>query len=164
MLIIALSFLPIIGVMSGSVKSTGKEDDLNRAMNLCQEKLNTALQFPFDFFLPNLGVELNNTTLATPTVNPIISLALGDEVINGITFTSSLTVTDRPGSFTVPLLDLDTANPNDTSTWDFGANPQEIPYTNLVNTYTMKVSWRSKGEQTVRFYTLTTFRAKLKEN
>lgn len=162
MFILALSFLPVIGVMSSSVKSTGKEDDLNRAMNLCQEKLNTAMQFPFDFFVPYLGSEIDNGVLATPTANPIVSLQLGGETINGVVFTSTLTVTDRPDEFNVPVLKLETAEPDDVSTWEF-VN-KKVFYSNLVHIYALKVSWRSKGEQTDRFYTLSTFRANLREN
>lgn len=155
--ILALSFLPIIGVMGSSVKATTKEDSLNRAMNLCQEKLNTSLQFPFHHFDLNLGVEITNQ-VATPG----LTLNLGDEIIEGVKFTSALTVTDRPGSFTIPVRDLSTGNPDDPTTWTFAEST--IDYSNLVHSHKLKVSWTNKGETTSRFYTLVTFRAKLSED
>ncbi|HNW34797.1 MAG TPA: prepilin-type N-terminal cleavage/methylation domain-containing protein [Candidatus Ozemobacteraceae bacterium] len=152
--IVAVSFLPIIGVLGTSMKATGNEDSINRAMNLCQEKLNSSLQFPFDFFTLHLGAPID-----TPISAPGASLILGTEAIEGVTYTSTLTVADRPGSFRVPVRDLTRGNPDDPKTWTFSTTV--VNYTNLVHTYTLRVSWKNRGEQESRFYTLTTFRAKL---
>jgi hypothetical protein len=157
LVILAVSFLPIIGVMGSSVKATTKEDAINRAMNLCQEKLNTALQFPFDFFTPNLGAVID-----VPIATPGVSLTLGNETIEGVAFSSSLTVVDRPGSFLVPVRNLELGNPDVPSTWVF--TNSTINYTNQVHTYTLRVSWVNKGETVARFYTLVTFRARLRES
>lgn len=154
--ILALSFIPIIGVMGASVKATGKEDSLNRAMNLCQEKLNTSLQFTFHHFDLNPGTEINSTMSSGSLV-----LKLGSETIEGVTYTSSLTVTDRPGSFLVPVRNLGVGNQNDPKTWTF--TDKTVKYANLVHAHKVKVSWVSKGDDTARFYTLVTFRAKLTE-
>lgn len=155
--ILALSFLPIIGVMGASVKATTKEDSLNRAMNLCQEKLNTSLQFPFHHFDLNLGVEISST-IATPG----LTLTLGDETIEGVTYTSSLTVSDRPGSFLIPVRNLDVGNPDDPKTWTF--TDTTVNYSNLVHAHKLKVAWKNKGDPNEKFYTLVTFRAKLSED
>jgi len=155
--ILAVSFLPIIGVMGASVKATTTEDSLNRAMNLCQEKLNTSLQFPFHHFDLNLGAEIT-ATVATPG----LTLTLGNETIEGVTYTSALTVSDRPGSFTVPVRDLAVGDPDTPSTWSFVDTT--IYYANLVHSHTLKVSWKNKGDPNEKFYTLVTFRAKLSED
>jgi len=47
MALLASAFIPIIGVMGTSIKATDKDDRTIKAVNLCQEKLNRALQFPF---------------------------------------------------------------------------------------------------------------------
>ena len=155
--ILALSFIPIIGVMGASVKATGKEDSLNRAMNLCQEKLNTSLQFPFHHFDLNLDTEINSTMSAGSLV-----LTLGSETIEGVTYTSSLTVTDRTGSFLVPVRDLSKGDQDDPKTWTF--NDQTVKYDNLVHAHKVKVSGVGKGGDKELFYTLVTFRAKLTED
>ncbi|HEY9068899.1 MAG TPA: prepilin-type N-terminal cleavage/methylation domain-containing protein [Candidatus Ozemobacteraceae bacterium] len=155
MFIIAISFMPIMGALGTSVKATVKEDTVVRAMNLCQEKLNTSLQFPFAFFVPFLG-----TPIDAPIATPGISLPLGPETIEGVTYTSVLTVTDRPGTFRVPVRNLDVGNPADPKTWTF--TNRNIAYNGLVHTYSLTVSWINKGETEPRFYTLVTFRADLR--
>ncbi|HOY66343.1 MAG TPA: prepilin-type N-terminal cleavage/methylation domain-containing protein [Candidatus Ozemobacteraceae bacterium] len=155
MFIIAISFMPIMGALGTSVKATVKEDTVVRAMNLCQEKLNTSLHFPFEFFVPNLG-----TPIDVPIATPGVSLTLGPETIEGVTYTSVLTVSDRPGIFRVPVRNLAVGNPADPKTWTF--TNRNVAYNNLVHTYTLEVSWIDKGGTARRFYTLVTFRADLR--
>lgn len=163
MFIVAVSFLPVIGTLGTSIKATGKEDDLNRAMNLCQSKLNTALTLPFDYFATNelLGVGEIGSTISPGSGE---DLMLGSEMINGVTFRSTLQVTAPVGSFTVPELNFDATDYDDEdhSTWSFV--PKQVSYEGLVHLYVMKVHWISKGETQERFYTLATYRAKLRED
>lgn len=50
MALLASAFIPIMGVMGTSMKATDKDDRTIRAVNICQEKMNRALQFPFWHF------------------------------------------------------------------------------------------------------------------
>lgn len=155
-LVIAIAFMPIIGVMGTSIKATAKDDAIIRGMNLCQEKLNTALRFPFDFFRGNLGAEITDTTFN----NDGLELDLSDQTINGIAFRIVLVVSDRPGQFTVPERNLATGESNDPSTWSF--TEATVNYANLVNRYRMTVFWRESGANTEQFYSLVSFKADLR--
>jgi hypothetical protein len=155
--ILALAFIPIIGVMGSSIRATGKEDSVNRAMNLCQEKLNTSLQFPFDFFTPHLNKDID-----IAINSPGVTMELGEETIQGIKYTSILRVSDRPGTFNVPVRDLTLGNPDKPETWQF--SNVAVPYSNLVYSHTLTVTWLNKGEKTPKSYALVTFRAKLRND
>lgn len=162
---LAMAFIPIIGLLGSSVKITDKDQSNILAMNLCQEKLNTALQFEFGAFNSWLGNELTGIEIATGT----LVLNLNSATHNGVTYNFKLKVEDREGSFTVASRDF-TAESGGGATpvasWEFLA-ATKYPYKGLVHRYTMTVEWKDKGKATdkkaiVKNYTLVTFKAKLK--
>ena len=155
-LVIAIAFMPIIGVMGTSVKATAKDDAIIRGMNLCQEKLNTTLRFPFNYFRGNLGAEITEAIFN----HDGLELDLRDQTINGIQYRTVLIVDDRPGQFTVPERDLNTGDSNNPSTWSF--DQTTVNYSDLVNRYRMTVFWRESGADEEQFYSLVSFRANLR--
>lgn len=154
-MILAVAFLPTIGVFGTSIKSTQKDNRVIRAMNICQDKLDTALKFSFGFYKANLGAVLTNAELSTGT----LTLDLNDETIKTVTYRYELLVEDRPGDFTVRERDLDEGD-EDPDTWVFNAE-QEIPYEDILHRYKMTVYWKTPEEADEHFYTLVTFRADL---
>lgn len=155
-LVIAVAFLPTIGVLGTSIRATSKDDSVIRAMNLCQEKLDTALKFPFSFFNANLGLNLTDTTQTEGT----LSLPLTQEVIKGVTYRYILRVEDRPGSFSVMEKNLDTSG-EEPGTWKFNTSAN-IGYDNIFHRYRMTVFWTPQGDNIERSYSLVTFRADLR--
>lgn len=156
MLVITVAFFPIIAVMSNSMKATAKDGSIIVAMNLCQEKLNMALQFPFGHSEFTEGADLKGTyTKGT------LELKLGNEDKDGIIYTSTLVISDRIGNFTVPIRKLTGNFDDDPSEWDWETDAAEIAYEGLVHRYRMTVTWKDRGENRVKNYTLVTFKADL---
>lgn len=162
---LAMAFIPIIGLLGSSIKITDKDQSNILAMNLCQEKLNTALQFDFNTFDSWLGNELTNIDITKGT----LTLSLKSITQNGVTYNFKLKVEDRPGSFTVASRDFTAESGGGTTPvadWMF-TKAQKYNYSGLVHRYTMSVQWKDKGKATddkaiVKDYILVTFKAKLK--
>lgn len=154
--IMAMAFIPIVGVMGTSMRFTMKENSTITAMNIAQDKLDTALNFEFDFFDANN--HLDSGWITTNLQSGNLELALATQTIAGVDYFSQLKVEDRPGSFTVPVRSFDDIH--DMSTWKFATST--IDYTGLVHRYTLKVKWKDRGEDSEKFYRLVTFRAKLR--
>ncbi len=162
MALLASAFIPIIGVMGTSIKATDKDDRTIKAVNLCQEKLNRALQFPFESIAPGTYGGAVAKILTSNVAAGAISLTLGPETIDGVSFTSQLVVTDIPGVFSVPTYDpfAKGNQPNTPANW--GWVDRNIPYSNLYHRYVLTVTWQDKGVKTGKFYTLASHKAKIR--
>lgn len=162
---LAMAFIPIMGLLGSSVKITDKDQSNILAMNLCQEKLNTALQFEFGAFNAWLGNELTDINISSGT----LTLSLKPVIQNGVTFNFKLKVEDREGSFTVASRDFSAESgggTTPTASWKF-IKAAKYSYKGLVHRYTMTVQWKDKGKTNdkkaiIKDYTLVTFKAKLK--
>ena len=158
--ILAVAFIPIVGVISSSMKATEKDEHIIKAMQLCQEKLNIALQFPFEFFSPT-----NNpfdSTFESPNVNGRLSLVLGDQQIKSITYNSTMTVATETVRFSVPVVDF-SRKPHDScnnpSSW---INTETVIVNDMVKRYTVTVRWQEPGDNPAsrqKFYTLSVLKA-----
>lgn len=178
MALLASAFIPIIGVMGTSMKATDKDDRTIRAVNICQEKMNRALQFPFGVLEPvapltsvTYGGALASTTLKSDATANAISLHLGQEDVNGVEIISELKIDDQPGNFLVPTFN-DVAKLEDDkiasatgvsnpSSW--GWEEKSLPYAGLYYKYTLTVRWKDKGSEVEKFYTLASNKAKVRK-
>ncbi len=170
MALLATAFIPIIGVMGSSAKATDKDDRNIRAVNICQEKLNQALQFPFGILEPEPRQtatygEAGEETLESSADDNKISLKVGPCNINGFEFDAVLTVADRPGTFQVPMYDpfkkADPAFKDNPDLW--GWDTQSKDYEGMLFQYTMKVTWKDKGDAREKEYVLSTFKSKVRD-
>jgi hypothetical protein len=168
MALVATAFIPIMGVMGSSIKATDKDNRSIKAVNLCQQKMNQALQMPFGFLERNATPEVEygtgiQETLQTAAGNNIIKLIVGPEEINGIQFKSVLKVKDRPGTFNVPMYDPEAkaANKDDPSAWNWKI--KKINYSRMCYQYTMTVYWQDKGSNRQKRYSLASFKSRVRE-
>ncbi|MGM0598871.1 MAG: hypothetical protein ACQETH_03530 [Candidatus Rifleibacteriota bacterium] len=168
MALVATAFIPIMGVMGTSIKATDKDNRTIKAVNLCQQKINQALQMPFGYLERNANPEVEygtdiQETLQSTAGSKIIKLVVGPEEIDGIQFKFVLKVKDRPGSFTVPMYDpaAKAANKDDPKAWDW--NIREISYSEMCYQYTMTVFWKDKGSNRQKRYSLASFKSRVRE-
>lgn len=169
MALLATAFIPIIGIMGSSVRVTDKDERTIKVVNLCQEKMNQALQFPFGILEgpANSTKTYGNASLeildSSAEANKIV-LRVGPDSINGFNFKAVLEVADRPGSFLVPMYDpfAKAANPNDPTSW--GWSDEIKPYSGMYYQYTMTITWKDKGSNNVeKSYTLSSFKSKVRQ-
>lgn len=166
MAILASAFIPIIGVMGTAAKATDKDNRTIKAMELCQDKLNKALQFPFDG--PVLGNTLNPRggkrtfgTASETIKSGQISLHLGPgELIDGIPFDSTLVSEDIAATFSVPVYDAFEKGEHSTNPDLWGWTDKKIGYTRVFSKYTVTVKWQDAGNNREKYYTLVSFKAK----
>lgn len=160
MVILALAFIPIVGAISSSMKATEKDDHIIKAMELCQEKLGIAVQFPFDFFSPGTY----NTKQESPnTGGHRLILNLGEENFR-INYTSSLEVTAENVSFNVPMVDF-TQKPEDYSNPGNWIHTENVTINDMVKRYTVTVTWKEPGDAPsvpLKFYKLSVLKANVK--
>lgn len=160
--ILAIAFIPIIGVISSSLKATEKDDNRIKAMLLCQEKLGVALQFPFEFFTPVFSPY--NDSYESPNANGKLTLVLGSETIKHVTYTSTLTVASETVTFAVPVVDF-TQKPFDSLEDPNGwIKREDITVHDMVKRYTVTVTWRDPGDNPAsdpKFYTLSVLKANI---
>lgn len=175
MALLATAFIPIMGVMGTSVKATDKDNSTIKAVNLCQEKLNQALQFPFGILEPapkaskTYGSSALEELSSSSDANKIVLRVGPDSVVEPVTgnkfeYKAVLTVADKPGSFLVPMYDPDLKanNPGDPTKW--GWSDQTKAYEGMYYQYTMTVTWKDKGSTQDKTYTLSTFKSKVRDN
>jgi prepilin-type N-terminal cleavage/methylation domain-containing protein len=167
MALLASAFIPIIGVMGTSMKVTDKDDRTIRAVNICQDKMNRALQFPFGILEPPARGTVTyggvaSQTLRSDSTGNAIELHLGPEEINGVPMTTELVITDLPGRFQVPTFDDDAKFRNATDTTQWGWTEQNLPYEGLYYRYVLTVRWRDKGSNEDKFYTLASNKARIR--
>lgn len=168
--IIAVTFIPIVGVLTSSFKTTEKDDHIIKAMQLCQEKLGTAVQFPFGFFARGTynttQTSANSDDPSDPSNKPL-KLVLGeeeDEFLKKVKFSSTLVVEEPTMSFNnVPVFDFTGLgdNPNYGSDPSAFVTPTNRDITGMVKRYTVTVTWEEKEKNATgnsRFYTLSTLK------
>ena len=159
--LMAGAFLPIMGVMTSSFKATEQDECTQRAVMLCQEKLNAVLQMPFDKF----------NTSSTPISkgryesNQIIA-SFGQDLIEGTPYISTLLVEPYEVTYNVPTCDFSKkgdsrykANPR-----QWGFHPVSYTVTDKVKRFTVSVKWKDKGRTNEKFYTLSSLKADVREN
>ena len=153
--ILALAFIPIIGVISSSMKTTDKDDHIIKGISLCQEKLSAALQFPYDK-IPN---GTYNSELTTDNGDLSLKVKLGNENFR-IPYYSELTVTNETIKYQVPMCDFTrrAKEPNNPSSW---MTLKKVEIKNMVKRYTVTVRWSEKegDPREQRFYTLSALKA-----
>ncbi len=178
--ILAVSFIPIMGVLTSSFKTTEKDDHTIKGMQLCQEKLALVLQFPYDYF--NDGTYEKSIDSPANADGLSLHLVLGDENFR-IHYHSSLKVETKNVTFTnVPVFDFTEMIPNANSTATYPYDFSVLPNANAVNRinktvsgkvkeYTITVKWHETGHQNIggapegssdpteRFYTLSVLKA-----
>lgn len=168
MALLASAFIPIMGVMGTSMKATDKDDRTIRAVNICQEKMNRALQFPFGILEPpakqsiTYGGVASITIKSDATTGSAIALQLGPEEVNGVEISSELVVADVPGNFLVPTYDDVAKLNNEADPTAWGWSEQVLPYEGLYYKYTLTVKWKDKGSNVEKFYTLASNKAKVR--
>jgi len=170
MALLASAFIPIMGLFGTSMKVTDKDDRTIKAVNICVDKMNRALQFPFGRLEPvppatkrTYGGVASQTLLSNDSGNAI-SLHIGPDIIGGMAVVSELEIEDIPGVFMVPTFD-DTAkinNPNNPALWNWTGSPQAQGYSRVHYRYTLTVRWRDKGSDVEKFYTLASSKAKVR--
>jgi Tfp pilus assembly protein PilV len=158
--LMAGAFLPIMGLMTSSIKVTEQDENTQRAVMLCQEKLNAVLQMPFDKF------SVNSKPIVSGTYNNNeIVASFGAQIIDGVTYTSSLLVEQYNVSFNVPTCDFtrkgDSRYKNDPSQWGF--NVIQCDASDKVKRFTVTVNWQDKGKDNQKFYTLSSLKADIRE-
>lgn len=160
MVLMAGAFLPIMAMMSTSIKATEKDENTQRAVRLCQEKLNMALQMPFNTFT-------SSDSPQSGTKKGDIELKLGTETFDGISYTSTLIVKNEPINFVIPTVDwasrYDENYKNDPSKWGFSEVTRLV--TDKVKRYTLKVTWQDRGlKQNEKYYTLSALKADVRDD
>jgi hypothetical protein len=159
--LMAGAFLPIMGMMSSSIKATEQDENTQRAVMLCQEKLNSVLQMPFNKF-PVSSTPITNGRYNS---NQIVA-SFGAQIIEGVTFTSSLKVEPYVITYNVPTCDFtrkgDRQFRNNPNQWGFS----NIAYTvtDKVKRFTVTVNWTDKGRSNQKFYTLSSLKADIRDN
>lgn len=168
MALLATAFIPIVGVMGTSMKATDKDDRTIKAVNICQERLNQALQFPFGILEPAANTSKTYGSTSAETIDSSaatnkIVLKVGPDSVNGFDCHVILEVKDRPGTFKVPMYDpFEKAN-NETDPSKWGWSDEEKDYEGMIYQYTMTVKWKDKGDNKEKEYSLSTFKSKVRE-
>ncbi len=169
--LMAGAFLPIVGLMTSSIKVTEQDENTQRAVRLCQEKLNMALQMPYKRMA--VKTYTNETIKSADSGTDIIQLKIGEETIEGIKYTSILDVQFQPVNFTVPTCDFELKgkdaeknsgkklNPSSWGSWGI------VTYnvTDKVKRYTVTVKWTDtnrSSKATEKFYTLSSLKADIR--
>ncbi|OIP26070.1 hypothetical protein AUK22_07280 [bacterium CG2_30_54_10] len=178
--ILALSFLPIIGVMGSSIKGTQKDEEVIKAVHLGQSLMNTAIQFPFNELVSKKGVGpgpawsfggLTSFTYTTTSGN--LTLELGPMNEGRFKFNSELVISDVPVQFQVPLYnpsakasDTSPANPAKPDPSNWGWQPPislpKTPLSGVYHRYLLTVRWADPLHGS-HFYSLVSFKAKLED-
>ena len=157
--LMAGAFLPIMGVMTSAIKVTEQDENTQRAVMLCQEKINSVLQMPFDKFSTgsvNSGDFKSND----------IQVTFGVQNIEGVNFTSSMLVEPYLAVFSVPTCDFSLKgsedHKNNPEEWGFNTISYTVP--DKVKRFTVTVKWCDKGRTNEKFYTLSSLKADIREN
>lgn len=166
--LMAGAFLPIMGLMTSSIRVTEQDENNQRAVMLCQEKMNMVLQMPFNKF----NVTTKTTFPANTYQSQDIRLIIGDETFEGIKYTSTLTVEPVEVTFNVPTCKFDLKG-NDVLNAkkknikpvpkNWGWNDVSHKVTNKVKRYTVKVEWKDVGKGAVKEYILSSLKADVRE-
>ena len=167
--LLAGAFLPIMGLMTSSIRATEQDENTQRAVMLCQEKLNMALQMPFNKFPVTKKTVYDKGSFTSNQV----TLELGKRDFEGIAYTSTLTVEPYTVTFHVPTCDFDKKGNNIINKTNAGLTPtpgdwgwnDEVTHviTDKVKRYTVKVVWKDVGKTAVKEYVLSSLKADVRE-
>lgn len=166
--LMAGAFLPIMGLLTSSIRITEQDENTQRAVMLCQEKMNMALQMPFDKF----KVTKKTTFPADTYESNEVTLVLGEQKFDGIKYTSTLTVEPYEVTFVVPTCkfadkgkDVLIAEKNKTKPVPKNWGWQNVSHkiTNKVLRYTVRVEWKDVGKDAVKEYILSSLKADVRE-
>ena len=155
--LMAGAFLPIMGVMSSSIKATEQDENTQHAVMLCQEKLNAVLQMPFNSFD-------NGTVNKGGKTSGDITVTFGTEPKEGVNFVSSLVVEPYNAVFNVPTCDFSKKGENKTNPKAWGFSNIQYSVSDKVKRFTVTVKWKDKGRDNEKFYTLSSLKADIREN
>ena len=169
--IIAMAFIPIMSIFGHNFKITEKDKSNIEAVNLCKDRLDTALKMRIDVFkIPSGSSSVQYENDLIDVASEPLKLDLRDYTHENITYHFVFNVSNRPDSFTVNPRVYDNDDSQDPllpSVIHIGSK-QTIEYSNLVKRYRMTVYWYDKGIETSgrtaknpkHSYTLQTFQAK----
>lgn len=175
--ILAFAIIPIMGLLGNSIGLTSKDERFNAMINICNEKLNTSLQFPYGFFTP-AGNQL--TQLGGPNSSPLpyiapggaLSLQLGDETMGGFVFSTELEVEIIPVTFSFYPYDptfrelerkraASLGVAQDPANWGWPVSPVQPTLANKFSRYTMTIRWKEDtGKES--FYAISSFKADIR--
>ncbi len=155
--LMAGAFLPIMGVMSSSIKITEQDEATQRAVMLCQDKLNSVLQMPFNTFA------VGNVTSGEKSSGDI-KVTFGQKTIDGVSFTSSMVVEPYVVVYNVPTCDFSSKGENKTNPRRWGFSNVRYTVADKVKRFTVTVKWKDKGRTNEKFYTLSSLKADIREN
>lgn len=189
--ILAVSFLPVIGVMGTSIKATAKDELVVKAIHLAQTRMNVALQFPFGSIAQLSGqaptgsapnrrwtfgmsdstqfqVATNSLTLRLGPVWLDTSLN-ADPSFQSNAFRTRLIIEEQPLQFG-RMQTYDVTARNQPANWTAPANWSWSVLTNYPATpmadqyqkYTLIVLWNDVTGAS-RFYSMVAFKARLME-
>lgn len=168
-ILMALAFLPIVGLLTSSIKLTEQDENTQRAVRLCQEKLNILIQMPYSYFDNNNS---SITLVGGEYKYNELNLILGEEIFEGIVYNTSLVIEPYKVIYHVPTCDfslkgsdvLKASKENrkpDPSKWGWS----DVTYTveDKVKRYTVTVKWNDRGKNVKKEYTLSTLKANLRK-
>lgn len=158
--LMAVAFLPILGVLGSSIKATEKDGSTQKAVTLCQEKLNMALQLPFSAI--DTGTHTNRTFTSINQTNPI-ELVIGAETIDGIVYTSTMVVSMETVIFNVPTCDFQEKADKPDTPQDWGFQTIAYRVENMLKRYTVTITWADKGTANEKTYTLSSLKADIRK-
>ncbi len=168
--LLALAFLPIIGVMGASVEGTQKDEEIITAVHLAQTLLNTALQFPFNELPTKAGGAGPTWTFGGATAFTYkssvgnLTLNLGPLTVGRLNCTAELQITDLPVQFRVPLYTpaMKASDSTDPTKWGWSGslNLPKVQLPNHYHRYLVIVRW-ADPRRGPRFYSLASFKARL---
>jgi len=169
--ILALAFIPIVGVLGNSIQGTQKDEQIIKAVQLAQSSLNSALQFPFkDLVTQRFGANpgagpwqfssVASVTISTGT----LSFTFGDVQVGRYSYNVSLQIVDECPTFTVKICDpmkkggIASTTP---SAWGWNDYNSQ-PYSDFFHRYSLTVTWVNPSHKQC-FYSLVSYKAKLEE-
>ena len=169
--IMVIAFFPIISMFTANYKITERDKTNIVAVNLCREKLDTALQFPFESIkVGKYGFGASKTKINTAT----LTLDLGSFTKEGVEYNFLFEVTDRNEEDVAFFTIMPRAFEDEEFSDDDSGKPKELKfdsekklkYKNMVHRYKMTVGWSPKGVKNTGIgsytYTLQTFQVNLR--
>lgn len=182
--ILAVSFLPVIGVMGTTIKGTTRDELLVKAIHLGQTRMNVVMQFPFHSIVDlgsggsggptwTYGTGATQWQIATNTLVLRLGPVKDDDTLSGDpayaahSFRAELTVADEPLQFEkvqTYSAGQRAANPTDATQWGWNqvGNTAAARFTGVMQKYTLIVRWVD-NENKNRFYSLVAYKVRYRE-
>ncbi len=181
--ILAVSFLPVIGVMGTTIKGTTRDELLVKAIHLGQTRMNVVMQFPYHGIVDlggggagptwTFGTGATQWQIATNTLVLRLGPVKDDDTLNSDpsygahSFRTELTVADEPLQFSVVQnynAGQRAANPTVPANWGWSTlnNSPAARFSGVMQRYTLIVRWVD-DENKNRFYSLVAFKVRYRE-